>query len=685
MTFSRVISANEFNIPESVRHHLEADGRLLVPEGYADFVIYGPYWPMKAGYYVVRPQIVEAAGEDLGVLEICDRGVVLAEMPLTQASVLSVALPAVTGLEIRIRSSGVPFELRGILLVHKTDDISTTAAGGKSLFHQLERAEAWIDALRTPSTAQFSSLSEDMETVFHPTGGFDELAGCLHAGRGGEGVAALAHHLDFEAPFRDWLAHLPIPRVTDAWGPHLVKNGDVLMDKGFNLAALRLLNTDTPGVSAFLAERGGATAEAALLADEPDHEYDQTDGVPLMAELHRVQGGFMKLAALTGEATIFCPFTGQRLSSRHCLPVPFDDSKQVFLFYRFESLVTFYIVVAGFAGSRLFLYCPEKDVFLRLGPPTFEWGEAEACIRRFYQVLLPRTAQVAAYLAGPTRPAVLAGTMNNLGHFFWNEVSGVDEYAKKGYLRNIDEAVAYRYAFMDPFGVVPQAVLPNRRACHSSDALCDAVLDDHLFCIRPCGAVISRDLAIEIKALAERGTSDLQKQALATARRSDFVLWAALRAHNKVWVNQVEGILAAARTLSETFPHSAIYIDGTADCVHLYEQIAANVPANVAVIDGTQVTISDTVAWSFAVDAYIATIGSGLVSVTWLAAKPGIAHSETHHLHQMAFWNDVRPDAIPPLAPQMAEVHDLGTGGYCDYEIAPETIVRLLKRILSAR
>lgn len=657
----------------------------MVPEGYADFVIYGPYWPMKAGYYVVRPQIVDAKPEDdLGVLEICDRGTVLADMPLTQASVLSVALPAIAGLEIRIRSRGIPFEFRGILLVHKTDSVSTAGAE-RSVFHQLKHAETWIDALRSPATADFSAISDDMKAVCRPAGGFDELAAHFHRGGGDLVVAALARTLDFGEPFRDWLARLPLPRVTDAWGPHLVKNGEVLAEKGFSVAALRLLNTDTPGLSAFLAERCGEPEVAAALAAEPDFEYDQTNGVPMMAELRRVQGGFMKLAALSGEAVIICPFTGQRLASRHCLPVPFDESKQVFLFYRFESLVTFYIVVAGFAGGRMFLFCPDKDVFLRLGPPTFEWGSAETCVRRFYEVLLPRSRRVAAYLAKPTRPAVLAGTMNNLGHFFWNEVSGIDEYAKKGYLHNIDSALAYRYAFIDPYGILPETVLPHRRTCSSADALCDVVLDEGLFCVRPCGAAISPRLADDIKKLADRDASDAQKAALGAARKTDFVLWAALRAHNKVWTNQVEGILAAARTLSETFEHSAIYVDGTPDCGPLYEQVAANAPANVQVFNGTQVSVYDTLAWSFAVDAYIATIGSGLVSVTWLAAKPGIAHSETHHLHQMSFWNEVRPDAIPPLTPDVSEVHDLGEGGYCDYEIAPETIVRLLKQILPAR
>lgn len=684
MTFSRIIATQEFNIIEAVRDRLDADGRLAVPAGYADFVIYGPYWPMKAGYYVIRPQITDAEpGQDLGVLEICDRGVVLADIPLTQASVLSVALPPISGLEIRIRANGVPFTLRGVLLVHKTENVSLGGSEGGLPYHQIERAEDLIEALRSPSTANFADIAASIGTLCRPSATFDQLADQILHNRCPAGIVnALAQSIDFEDPFQKWLANLPLPKVMDAWGAHLIRNGSVLAGNGLSIAALRLLNTDTPALSALLAAQLGRADDAASLATEPDCEYDLSNGVPIMPELRRVQGGFMKAAALAGEVLSVCPFTGEILRSRHCLPVPFDDSKQVYLFYRFESVATFYIVVAGFAGSRLFLFCPEKDMFLRLGPPTFEWGEAEACLRKFYEVLLPRATQVAAYLAAPTRPAVLSATMNNLGHFFWNEVSGLDEYAKKGYLRNINCAISYRYAFIDPFDILPADIVPERRHCRSAAEFCDAVLNGGLFCVRPCGAAITPYLASEIRDLAQNRATDEQRAMLNAAKAADFVLWAALRAHNKVWVNQVEGILAAAKILSETFATSAIYIDGTPDCADLYAQIAARVPANVQVFDGTQVSVYDTLIWSFAIDAYIATIGSGLVSVTWLAAKPGIAHSETHHLHQMAFWSDVRPDAPPPLTPAMEEIRDLGATGYCDYEIAPETIVRLLKQML---
>jgi hypothetical protein len=105
-------------------------------------------------------------------------------------------------------------------------------------------------------------------------------------------------------------------------------------------------------------------------------------------------------------------------------------------------------------------------------------------------------------------------------------------------------------------------------------------------------------------------------------------------------------------------------------------------PPNVKLFPGIDVSIYDTIMWAFQIDSYIATIGSGLTIVTWIAGKPGVAHSESHHLNQIAsFWGDVRPDVPLPITPACDQVIDTGEKMYCNYEIDRSLILQMFDRL----
>jgi hypothetical protein len=76
----------------------------------------------------------------------------------------------------------------------------------------------------------------------------------------------------------------------------------------------------------------------------------------------------------------------------------------------------------------------------------------------------------------------------------------------------------------------------------------------------------------------------------------------------------------------------------------------------------------------------VATIGSGLTLVTWLANKPGLAHSDREHLSQLEFWQDVRPGLAPIFAPAASEIEEVTGGWYSDYRISLPTMRKLLRR-----
>ncbi|WP_298327804.1 hypothetical protein [Asticcacaulis sp.] len=680
MALDKIIPVGDFRIPDELRGSLSDDGVLHVAEGYTDFVIYGPYWVMQEGLYVVSPQIVpHREAETYGVLELCERGAVLASADLKPGCSLSTKLPDLEGLEIRIKSAGAAFDLLNVIMVYSPDISAAKRAERKALIRkEIEKVDAFLDRSASVSLeeaeAVFGSLGEDYRRL-------DVVAKALHDGVDARVARALTTGLDFQSALDPWLAAQPRVTVLDAWGEFFVPNSIALSDAGFDIEAVRILSTDRPALSALYAESAGFKDVALQLKDLPHNEYDMTHGMEWFPELKKVQGGFSKLAALTGSAQTICPFTGAILTSSHCLVSPTDAVKQVLLFYRFESVETFYLIISGFSGSKNFLYYPKGNIVLRLHSHLFEWGDMQTIVDQFHRLMMPRLVKVMEYLKAPTHRAIVSGTMQNVGHFFWNEISGLHDYASKGYLDGITVGLTYNADYIDPYTILPDTLLPDRQSLKTEVDLCEAVLDQHLFCIRPIGASISDEMANEIKVLANKKASSEQKVALKQARKADYLIWAALRAHNKVWVNQIDGIVAVAEDLAKAHGRVALYLDGTPDCADAANAIKERLPASVQLFDGTKVSMYDTLMWAFEIDSYIATIGSGLVFVTWLAGKPGVAHSETHHLHQMSFWGHIRENAPKPITPEFSEIKDLGTAGYCDYEIAPEVIQRLFRTL----
>ena len=62
--------------------------------------------------------------------------------------------------------------------------------------------------------------------------------------------------------------------------------------------------------------------------------------------------------------------------------------------------------------------------------------------------IVSNSFDVYSYLRCDTRLAVLMGALDNLDHFFWNELSGAIRFQKNRLLEKIDCAILYRYCFL---------------------------------------------------------------------------------------------------------------------------------------------------------------------------------------------------------------------------------------------
>ncbi|UIY43234.1 hypothetical protein [Methylobacterium radiotolerans] len=515
-----------------------------------------------------------------------------------------------------------------------------------------------------------------------PDASYRQIYDALHSGIDRAAMHQLIARVSSWDAVAEWAREQTQLEILPVWGAHLAQVADRLAELGLDPRTVAAAACDTFEMNARIAEHLGADKIASL---QRAAERKHTGGSAtwgFFETLRRVQGGFSRLAAGLGYASTICPFTGTILQSRHAIPIAIDVTKQVCIFYFFRSVINFYVIVSSWSGGKEYIYIPSKNLLLRLHEPWFAWGEPNHMITEFMHLAVRRSARIADYYASATEPALLGNTMDNLGHFFWNDAAGFDAFAREGFLTERKRLICYRHNPIKISDLFDDIISPTD-ATFASDAddLLNKTIGNDLFVVRPCYYKIEPQLAERVKTYAQARVSGDQIQAAKAARTHGYVLWVNFRAHNKALVNLTDVIIKVADKLVDRYGSLAIFADGFSDCAPVLDALVARLPRQVALYPGLDLTISDSIHWASVVDSYIATIGSGLTIVTWIAGRPGIAHSEPAHLGQMEFWHQVRPDVPPPLTPAMTDIHAQGDAMYANYEIVPEVFLGLIEQL----
>lgn len=669
-----VLTAGDLSVADIAAAGMGKDRALAVPAGLTGFVLYGPYRDMPDGIYEFT---VSAKSEepDVGSIDIYSHGDTFFAGPLRDGVPFEVRLKDAAAMEVRVRATGKAFVFRSVK-IERVGDLPDTA----KLPDTLVLAEARNRMFQLRGQADKASVAP-----WPQLGGAEAPAtvwSALHSGCQREALGPLAHDLK-TADIDAWIGDTAGAAVVEAWGEVGIHSERQLAAQGFIPSSARLMAHEDLALEALYASCRGDVDLDAHLRRIAAKEFGRHIRSAYLAKLSEMQSAFQKTGLSRGAVYCPCPISGQLLRSSHAIPVPFDLGKQTFLFYYFKGVEPFYVAAGGWSGAKIFAYFPQREVILRLQDPLYNWGPPQDAVNVFKRLMVTHAALVHDYLTTPTVPALLSGTIENLGHFFWNDVAGLVSAEREGLLENVNHAVSYRHAFLDPFSVLAKSESLVRFSCKTETELFTLILKEHLFCVRATALTIDDDTAARLHGLAQANLSVEHRALLAKAQAAPYRLWANLRAHNKVLRNQVEAIVKVAEDTARRHGGLALYLDGTPDCAAMADEISAQVSSAVTVHRGLDVSMSDSICWAFAVDSYIATIGSGLTLVTWLAKKPGVAHSERAHLAQMEFWGEVRTGAPMPVTPTTSEINDLGEGGYCDYLIDPTLLVSLMRRATS--
>ncbi|NEQ35513.1 MAG: hypothetical protein F6K40_04035 [Okeania sp. SIO3I5] len=390
----------------------------------------------------------------------------------------------------------------------------------------------------------------------------------------------------------------------------------------------------------------------------------------------------------TGYVYTLCPVTGKIIKSNQSFYFLYINDRGIPLcFYRFVGSEVFYLIVGGWDGGKIGIYLPRLDLVIHW---SITWGKKidyKLLIDEFKTKSVINGSVVKNYISTkePKIITAIIGCYFNLGHYFWNELGGLQYLYESGILEKVDKFLIAPHNRLDITEIFPE--IPKEKITSVSDfqSTFSTILHNNYFVVRPTESCIRKGLSSRVYQASMKKCSQSFLEKVEQSQKYFPLLWINLRQHNKCWKNQIQGNANIITNLSQEYPNMAVIFDGMVDTKELMEKITALIPSNVKTYDATTCTMNETIYWAYSVDTYIAVVGSGLTFLSWLANKPGIAHGNHAHLSQGVFWGEVREEGIPPIFIDKKYVFDQRNvpGIYqnydCDWKIIYDELIKIIK------
>ncbi|HCV31739.1 MAG TPA: hypothetical protein DGO89_17110 [Microcoleaceae bacterium UBA9251] len=397
---------------------------------------------------------------------------------------------------------------------------------------------------------------------------------------------------------------------------------------------------------------------------------------------------FQQSIVETGYIYSACPFTGRVLRSDRSFYIQHDPTVPI-LIYQFQSTEVFYLIVGGWGGVKICVYFPRLDLVIKLSDEWSTWLSSEKIINQFKAHAVTFWRHIKSYMSNEKTKEVVAivGTIPNLGHYFWNQISGLYYLYENNLLHKIDKFLIGSNEYLELDAIFPEISPEKIVRLSDNNSLFKTVLENNYFALYATQSFIKDDLAIRIQTAAVNKCNQSFLQNVEAAKKHFPLLWINLRSHNKAWISQVEGYANIITKIFEDYPDMAVVFDGFSTEKVYMEQIQALISPNVKTYNALECPVYETIVWASRVDTYIAVIGSGLTLVTWIANKPGVAHSDRGHYSQLPFWLEVRENSVDPVPVPVDSIIDVtnsqwGWQNYdCDWKVIYDKVIKIVNNL----
>ena len=356
------------------------------------------------------------------------------------------------------------------------------------------------------------------------------------------------------------------------------------------------------------------------------------------------------------------------------------------IIYRFQGEEVFYIIVNDFIGSKAALYIPKLNVCIAFGKAV---KNIDHQIYKFQSYVVSNWKYVQNYLRNFNRSLVeLYGTIGNLGHFFWQDITGIYYLYEQNLLEKIDYFCGGKSQYLNLLSIFPE--IPEKKILDISEMSEEEqfrfMLKNNFFCLRITDNFIKQNVGNRIaQAAYNLCDQEFIEEVKKVKENYNLLLWINVRSNNKIWQEQDKNYAKIIDKLREEFYHlsMAVVFDGTPDASDIVKSIIEQTKSKVSFYNITlDIKLYESIVWARYIDAYIAVVGSGLVITSWLTDKPGVAHGDHAHLGQQCFWSAVKESGIEPRFLNHQEVTQLQRGVYRNYKVNWQIIYKKIFNIL---
>jgi tetratricopeptide (TPR) repeat protein len=402
----------------------------------------------------------------------------------------------------------------------------------------------------------------------------------------------------------------------------------------------------------------------------------------------------------TGYVYSICPSSGRILK---CNQSFHDTAWLPIISYRFVGSEVFYLLVGHNFGGKLSIYFPRLELIIKLSPINI-YGTHEGVVNRLKICMVTYWKAVKSYITTEAKSlAVVIGGLNQIAHYFWNEVPAIQYLYDHSILEKVDKVII-KHNFFQINDIYPE--ITNNKIVQMTEGLAmwettlfQTIINNNYFAARIPSLFIPDSVAKRIYQAALKRCSNYFLDQVNEAKQCFPLLWVGLRVHNRVWQSQVEGIANIISKIYNDFPNMGVVFVGCSKTdeegnpagyiieaeTSVYKQIDTLLPENIFRHNAIGAPIHETIIWSFNIDIYTSTVGSGEVFPLWIAHKPGVCHGlkelcgedqKRQHSEEVAE-NAISTVFIPDndLTGDGSPVRNYN----CDWEIIYEELLKVIK------
>ncbi|MEG4851313.1 tetratricopeptide repeat protein [Microcoleus sp. B5-D4] len=418
---------------------------------------------------------------------------------------------------------------------------------------------------------------------------------------------------------------------------------------------------------------------------------------------------FQQSIVETGYIYSVCPSTGEVLRTNQSFvyhyphPGTWTGVHPIYI-YRFVGVEVFYLVCATpVLGDKSFIYFPNRELIITFVSGHDCYAKEDQIINALKANFVSHWQLVNSYLSTDIRKEVAAvlGYMNNLAHFVWNELSGIQYLYDNETLDKIDKFLIGSFEYFNLGDTYPEIPIDKILHLTNPDSLFETILANNYLAVWSTDLVIKEDLSNRLYkgAIAKCSPSVLQE--IEVARKHFPFVWIGLRGHSRVWLSQIEGLANIINSLSTIFPDLAVVFDGWGQTEKpdprselemkreqsIVADIVKKISTNVPIYNLIGAMNCERAVWSRVIDFYISAYGSGLTFPLWIANKPGVVHGiiDSILLEKGEWSSHIRENAAAPLLIPNDYRDDNVKIGFANYDVDWQKINAAVIKVMNQK